>query len=73
MLVATIEHSLVSHAMIEYFRTRILPLKPYNDFDKTVGSISGRDTLGEAAATVNNAAQEVAAARQQLYSNLNCQ
>lgn len=45
----------------------------YNDFDKTVGSISGRDTLGEAAATVNNAAQEVAAARQQLYSNLNCQ
>jgi membrane protein len=28
MLVATIEHSLVSHAMIEYFRAHILPLKP---------------------------------------------
>jgi hypothetical protein len=45
----------------------------YNDFDKTVSGISGRDTLGEAAVTVNSAAEEVAAARQQLYSSLNCQ
>jgi hypothetical protein len=45
----------------------------YNDFDNTVSGISGRDTLGEAAVTVNSAAEEVAAARQQLYSSLNCQ
>lgn len=45
----------------------------YNDFDKTVSSISERDTLGEAAATITTAAEEVAVARQELYVNLNCQ
>ena len=45
----------------------------YNDFDNTVSSISGRDTLGEAAVTINTAAEGVATARQQLYSSLNCQ
>lgn len=45
----------------------------YNDFDQTVNSIPGRDTLGEAATTIATSAEDVAAARQQLYSSLNCQ
>jgi len=45
----------------------------YNDFDQTVDSIPGRDTLGEAAVTIATSAEDVAAARQQLYSSLNCQ
>ena len=44
----------------------------YANFDKTVNSISGRDTLGEAAVEINAQAEEVAAARQQLYSGLTC-
>ena len=44
----------------------------YADFDKTVNSISGRDTLGEAAVEINAQAENVAAARQQLYSGLTC-
>lgn len=44
----------------------------YADFDKTVTSISGRDTLGEAAIEIATQADNVAAARQQLYSGLNC-
>jgi hypothetical protein len=44
----------------------------YAEFDRTVNSISGRDTLGEAAVEVNAQAENVAAARQQLYSGLTC-
>lgn len=44
----------------------------YADFDRTVNSISGRDTLGEAAATITAEAGNVAAARQQLYADLSC-
>lgn len=45
----------------------------YADYESTVNSISGRDTLGEAAITVVGASGEVAVARQQLYSDLICQ
>lgn len=45
----------------------------YANYESTVDSISGRDTLGEAAVTVANASEEVASARQQLYADLTCQ
>lgn len=44
----------------------------YSNFDQTVNSISGRDTLGEAATTVVAESANVAAARQQLSSGLSC-
>jgi hypothetical protein len=44
----------------------------YANFDNTVNSISGRDTLGEAAVEINAQAENVAAARQQLFSGLTC-
>jgi hypothetical protein len=44
----------------------------YANFDNTVNSISGRDTLGEAAVEINAQAENVAAARQQLFSGLSC-
>ncbi|MBE9140935.1 hypothetical protein IQ254_27680 [Nodosilinea sp. LEGE 07088] len=44
----------------------------YTDFETTVSSISGRDTLGEAAITVAAESANVAAARQQLSSGLSC-
>jgi hypothetical protein len=44
----------------------------YSDFESTVNSISGRDTLGEAAITVAAESANVSAARQQLSSGLSC-
>jgi hypothetical protein len=44
----------------------------YANLDSTVNAISGRDTLGEAAVEINAQAENVAAARQQLYANLTC-
>lgn len=45
----------------------------YSNYESTVNSISGGDTLGEAASTITAEAGNVAAARQQLYSGLTCQ
>lgn len=45
----------------------------YADLEKTVNSIPGGDTLGEAATTIGPSAANVIAAREQLYSNLSCQ
>lgn len=44
----------------------------YAEYDRTVNSISGRDTVGEAAATITAEAENVAVARQQLYADLSC-
>lgn len=44
----------------------------YQNFDQTVNSISGRDTLGEAAVTIKSGAAEVVAAREQMHAALNC-
>ncbi len=44
----------------------------YSNFDQTVNSISGRDTLGEAATTIAAESANVAAARQQLSAGLSC-
>jgi hypothetical protein len=44
----------------------------YADYESTVDSISGDSTLGEAAATVGAASDNVAAARQQVFSALDC-
>ena len=45
----------------------------YSDLQGTVDGISGRDTLGEAATQVSDGLSTVQAAREQLYSDLNCQ
>jgi hypothetical protein len=44
----------------------------YADYESTVNSISGDSTLGEAAATVAAASDNVTAARQQVFSSLGC-
>jgi hypothetical protein len=44
----------------------------YDEFDKTVNDISGRDTVGEAATSVAASMANIQTAREQLSTGLNC-